>query len=183
MLVIVVAIFAPHLSIHDPYEMNFDSRLELPSKSHWLGTDNFGRDLWSRIALGTRVSAIIAILSVSVSAILGTLVGLYAGYKGGSTTRILFVHILRNIWGPPLVFGTLSLGTAILTETALSFLGFGASPPTPTWGWIMAYGLRYIQTVPWFSIVPGLAIMITVLGFNLLGDGLQEYLDPKNHTL
>ena len=256
MLVILVAIFAPHLAIHDPYEMNFDSRLELPSKSHWLGTDNFGRDLWSRIALGTRVSAIIAILSVSVSAILGTLVGLYAGYKGGwfdlvimrivviflgfpvlilalalvaalgpgvknivialifvywgrftrivraetlsvkeneyviaartsgaSTTRILFVHILRNIWGPPLVFGTLSLGTAILTETALSFLGFGASPPTPTWGWIMAYGLRYIQTVPWFSIVPGLAIMITVLGFNLLGDGLQEYLDPKNHTL
>ena len=221
-----------------------------------MGTDNFGRDLWSRIALGTRVSAIIAILSVSVSAILGTLVGLYAGYKGGwfdlvimrivdiflgfpvlilalalvaalgpgvknivialifiywgrftrivraetlsakekeyvvaartsgaSTTRILFVHILRNIWGPPLVFGTLSLGTAILTESALSFLGFGASPPTPTWGWIMAYGLRYIQTVPWFPIVPGLAIMITVLGFNLLGDGLQDYLDPKNRTL
>ena len=256
LLVILVAIFAPYLSIHDPYEMNFDRRLELPSTSYWMGTDNFGRDLWSRIALGTRVSAIIAILSVSVSAILGTLVGLYAGYKGGwfdlvimrivdiflgfpvlilalalvaalgpgvknivialifiywgrftrivraetlsakeneyvvaartsgaSTARILFVHILRNIWGPPLVFGTLSLGTAILTESALSFLGFGASPPTPTWGWIMAYGLRYIQTVPWFPIVPGLAIMITVLGFNLLGDGLQDYLDPKNRTL
>lgn len=256
LLVIVVAIFAPYLSIHDPYEMNFDRRLEMPSKSHWLGTDNFGRDLWSRIALGSRVSALIAILSVSASAILGTLAGLYAGYKGGwfdliimrivdiflgfpvlilslalvaalgpgeinivialifvywgrftrivrgetlsakesdyvvaartlgaSTTRILFVHILRNIWGPPVVFGTLSLGTAILTESALSFLGFGASPPTPTWGWIMAYGLRYIQTVPWFPIVPGLAIMITVLGFNLFGDGLQDYLDPKNRTL
>ena len=229
---------------------------ESPNRTHWLGTDNFGRDLWSRIALGSRVSALIAILSVSASAILGTLAGLYAGYKGGwfdliimrivdiflgfpvlilslalvaalgpgeinivialifvywgrftrivrgetlsakesdyvvaartlgaSTTRILFVHILRNIWGPPVVFGTLSLGTAILTESALSFLGFGASPPTPTWGWIMAYGLRYIQTVPWFPIVPGLAIMITVLGFNLFGDGLQDYLDPKNRTL
>jgi peptide/nickel transport system permease protein len=256
LLVIAVSIFAPFLSFHDPYEMNFDKRLELPSKSHWLGTDNFGRDLWSRIAYGTRVSALIAILSVSASAILGTLAGLYAGYKGGwfdlvimrivdiflgfpvvilalalvaalgpgvknivislifvywgrftrivrgetlsakeneyvvsartlgaSTARILLVHILRNIWGPAVVFATLSLGTAILTESALSFLGFGASPPTPTWGWIMAYGLRYIRSDPWFSIAPGLAIMITVLGFNLFGDGLRDYLDPKHRTL
>jgi peptide/nickel transport system permease protein len=256
LLVILVSIFAPFLSLHDPYQMNFEKRLELPSKSHWLGTDNFGRDLWSRIAYGTRVSALIAILSVSASAILGTLAGLYAGYKGGwfdlvimrivdiflgfpvvilalalvaalgpgvknivislifvywgrftrivrgetlsakeneyvvsarvlgaSTTRILLVHILRNIWGPAVVFATLSLGTAILTESALSFLGFGASPPTPTWGWIMAYGLRYIRTDPWFSIAPGLAIMITVLGFNLFGDGLRDYLDPKQRTL
>ena len=256
LLVIAVSVFAPFLSFHDPYEMNFEKRLELPSKSHWLGTDNFGRDLWARIAYGTRVSALIAILSVSVSAILGTLAGLYAGYKGGwfdlivmrivdiflgfpvvilalalvaamgpgiknivislifvywgrftriaraetlsvkeneyvvsartlgaSTSRILLVHILRNIWGPPVVFATLSLGTAILTESALSFLGFGASPPTPTWGWIMAYGLRYIRKDPWFSIAPGLAIMITVLGFNLFGDGLRDYLDPKHRTL
>jgi peptide/nickel transport system permease protein len=244
------------MSAHDPYEMNFERRLQPPTKLNRLGTDNFGRDLWARIALGTRVSALIAVLSVSASAVLGILAGLYAGYKGGwfdlilmrivdiflgfpvvilalalvaamgpgiknivialifvywgrftriaraetlavreseyvmaarvrgaSTTRVLFVHILRNIWGPPVVFATLSLGTAILTESALSFLGLGASPPTPTWGWIMAYGLRYIRTDPWFSMVPGLAIMITVLGFNLLGDGLRDYLDPKNRTL
>ncbi len=256
LLVIGITIFAPFLSRHDPYEMNFDKRLEPPSKSHWLGTDNFGRDLWTRIAYGTRVSALIAILSVSASAILGTLAGLYAGYKGGwfdlvimrivdiflgfpvvilalalvaamgpgvknivislifvywgrftriaraetlsakeneyvvsartlgaSTARILLVHILRTIWGPSVVFATLSLGTAILTESALSFLGFGAAPPTPTWGWIMAYGLRYIRSDPWFSIAPGLAIMITVLAFNLFGDGLRDYLDPKHRTL
>lgn len=256
LLVLFVSLFAPFLSVHDPFEMNFERRLEPPSKDHWLGTDNFGRDLWSRIAYGTRVSALIAILSVSCSAVLGTFVGLYAGYKGGwfdlvimrivdiflgfpviilalalvaalgpgiknivislifvywgrftrivrgetlsakeneyvmaartrgaSTARILFVHVLRNIWGPAVVFATLSLGTAILTESALSFLGFGAAPPTPTWGWIMAYGLRYLRTDPWFSIVPGLAIMITVLGFNLLGDGLRDYLDPRHRTL
>ena len=98
---------------------------------------------------------------------------------GASNARILFREILPNVYGPVIVLATLGLGTAIIAESGLSFLGFGVEPPTPTWGWTLAYGTRYLRAAPWLSTVAGLAIMITVLGFNLFGDGLRDYLDPR----
>jgi peptide/nickel transport system permease protein len=99
---------------------------------------------------------------------------------GASHARILFREILPNAFGPIIVLASLGLGTAVIAESALSFLGFGLPPPTPTWGWTLAYGTRFIRDQPWLSIVSGATIMITVLGFNLLGDGLRDALDPKH---
>lgn len=250
--VFIIAALAPWMSAHDPFDMDMRARLEGPSRAHWLGTDNFGRDLWSRMAYGSRVSVIIALISVSLSATIGTFVGLCAGYFGGvfdmivmrivdivlgfpviilalslvaalgpgpinvaialvfvfwgqyarvvrsvalaekqqmyveaaraigaSTLRILYQHVFRNTWAPVLVLVTLGMGTAILAESALSFLGFGVQPPSPTWGWTLSYGMRFMRDDFWLSVVPGLAIMITVLGFNLFGDGLRNFLDPR----
>jgi peptide/nickel transport system permease protein len=98
---------------------------------------------------------------------------------GASPARILFREVLPNAFGPIIVLASLGLGTAIISESALSFLGFGLPPPTPTWGWTLAYGTRFIRDEPWLSIISGATIMITVLGFNLLGDGLRDILDPR----
>ena len=98
---------------------------------------------------------------------------------GATDARILFRHILPNSLGPIIVLTTLGIGTAIVAESGLSFLGFGVQPPAPTWGWTLAYGMRFLRTDPWLSTVAGLAIMLTVLGFNLLGDGLRDLLDPR----
>ena len=246
------AVAAPLLATHGVEQMDMRNRFAGPSLVHWLGTDNFGRDLWTRLIFGARVSLSIALIPVFVAATLGTLVGLIAGYFGGwvdlilmrvtdmflgfpalilvlaivavlgpgivnislalivvfwteyarvvrsstlvlreqayvlaaraigaSHFRILFKEILPNAWGPVLVLATLGLGTAILAESALSFLGFGVPPPQPTWGWTLAYGTRFMRSEPWLAIISGLAIMVTVLGFNLLGDGLRDLLDPK----
>ena len=251
--IVVVAVFAPFVAPQDPYEMNMRQRLDGPSRKHWLGTDNFGRDLWARMTYGARFSVLIATISVAISAGVGTSVGLVAGYYGGwidlltmrivdvvlgfpililalalvaalgagaksiiialifvfwgqyarvvrsvvlvererayveaaraigtPSLQILYRHILRNSWGSVVVLASLGMGTAILTETALSFLGFGALPPKPTWGWTLAYGMRYLRDAPVLSLVPGIAIMLTVLGFNLLGDGLRNFLDPRS---
>jgi peptide/nickel transport system permease protein len=250
--IVLAAVFAPLLATHGVEQMDMRQRFAGPSVSHWLGTDNFGRDLWTRMIFGARISLSIALLSVGVAATIGSIVGLIAGYFGGwidlllmrvtdiflgfpalilalaivavlgpgvvnvslalivvfwteyarvvrattlvlreqayvsaaqalgaSNTRILFREILPNAAGPIIVLGTLGLGTAILSESALSFLGFGVPPPQPTWGWTLAYGTRFIRGEPWLSIVAGLAIMLTVLGFNLLGDGLRDILDPR----
>jgi peptide/nickel transport system permease protein len=104
---------------------------------------------------------------------------LAAKAAGASHLRILLKEILPNAWGPVLVLATLGLGNAILTESALSFLGFGVPPPQPTWGWTLAYGTRFMRSEPWLAIISGMAIMVTVLGFNLLGDGLRDLFDPK----
>lgn len=98
---------------------------------------------------------------------------------GARPSRILFKEILPNALGPIIVLASLGLGTAIIAESALSFLGFGLPPPTPTWGWTLAYGTKFIRDEPWLSIISGATIMITVLGFNLLGDGLRDVLDPR----
>ena len=250
--ILFAAIAAPLIATHGVDQMDMRNRFAGPSLAHWLGTDNFGRDLWTRLIFGARVSLLIALIPVFVAATFGTLVGIIAGYFGGwvdlilmrvadvflgfpalilvlaivavlgpgilnvslalvvvfwtdyarvvrsstlvlreqayvlaaravgaSHLRILFKEILPNAWGPVLVLATLGLGNAILTESALSFLGFGVPPPQPTWGWTLAYGTRFMRSEPWLAIISGLAIMVTVLGFNLLGDGLRDLLDPK----
>jgi peptide/nickel transport system permease protein len=250
--IVSAALFAPVLATHGVEQMDMRNRFAGPSLGHLLGTDNFGRDLWSRMIFGARISLSIALLAVSVAAVLGSTVGLVAGYFGGwidlvlmritdiflgfpaiilalaivavlgpgvinvsialivvhwteyarvvrattlvlreqayvsaakalgaSHRRIIFREILPNALGPIIVLATLGLGTAILSESALSFLGFGVPPPQPTWGWTLAYGTRFMRAEPWLAIVAGLAIMVTVLGFNLLGDGLRDILDPR----
>ncbi len=252
---ILLALFAPYLSNGDVDQMDMANRFSGPTAAHWLGTDNFGRDLWSRMIYGARISLTIAVGAVAVSMVIGTTVGLVAGYFGGwidlalmrvadvflgfpalilalalvavlgpgmsnvavalvavfwaefarivraatlslreqtyvlaarsigaSHSRIIFREILPNALGPVIVLATLFFGVAIIAESALSFLGFGVPPPTPTWGWTLAYGTRFLRNAPWLSTVSGLAIMITVLGFNLLGDGLRDLLDPRALT-
>lgn len=250
--IIFCAVFAPFVATHGVEQMDMINRFAWPTPGHILGTDNFGRDLWSRLVYGARVSLSIAIISVACAAVVGTIVGLVSGYFGGwvdqllmritdiflgfpplvlalaivavmgpgianisfaiiivtwteyarvvrATTlvlreqnyvqaaralganpvRILFREVLPNAFGPIIVLASLGLGTAIISESALSFLGFGLPPPTPTWGWTLAYGTRFIRDEPWLSIISGATIMITVLGFNLLGDGLRDILDPR----
>ncbi len=250
--ILLFVVLGPIVSGYEVEQMDMGNRLKLPSSTHWLGTDNFGRDLWTRMAVGARVSMVIAIFSVAIAVVVGATVGLISGYFGGwldlvvmrivdiflgfppivlalaivaalgpgvlnltlslaavfwteyarvvrsvtlaqreadyvasavalgaSNTRILFKEILPNVVGPVIVLATLGLGTAIIAESGLSFLGFGVQPPTPTWGWTLAYGTRYLRVAPWLSTVAGLAIMISVLGFNLFGDGLRDYLDPR----
>lgn len=250
--ILLFALLGPALSGYTVEGMDMRSRFSTPSAEHWLGTDNFGRDLWTRMSVGARVSVSIAIMSVGLAVLVGATVGLVCGYLGGwvdlvvmrvvdvflgfppivlalaivaalgpgvlnltislaavfwteyarvvrsvtlaqremdyvtaavalgaSSSRIVFLEILPNAIGPVIVLATLGLGTAIIAESGLSFLGFGVEPPTPTWGWTLAYGTRYLRSDPWLSTVAGLAIMVTVLGFNLFGDGLRDILDPR----
>jgi peptide/nickel transport system permease protein len=251
--IVLAALTAPWIATHDIEQMDMANRFAWPSAQHWLGSDNFGRDLWSRLVFGARISLTIALLSVGLAAAIGTAVGLISGYFGGwvdqvlmrvtdvflgfpalilalaviavlgpgqlnvvaalaivfwteyarvvrattltlrerefvqaarvlgiSPLRIVFVEILPNAAGPVIVLATLGLGTAIVAESALSFLGFGVPPPQPTWGWALAYGTKFMRNDPWLAVVSGLAIMVTVLGFNLLGDGLRDALDPRH---
>ncbi|MCW5720989.1 MAG: ABC transporter permease [Devosia sp.] len=249
----VIAILAPALATHGVEQMDMANRLQGPSAAHWLGTDNFGRDLWTRLAYGAQLSLGVSALAVSLSVLLGTTIGLVAGYFGGwvdmvlmritdiflgfpalilamavvavigpgtpnlvaamvlvfwteyarvirattlslrsrayvdaaltggaSHLKILFREILPNAQGPIIVLATLGFGTAIITESALSFLGFGVRPPAPTWGGTLAYGTRFLSQSPWLSFASGLTIMLACLGFNLLGDGLRDMLDPRS---
>jgi peptide/nickel transport system permease protein len=250
--IVLLALLAPVIATHDVEQMDMANRFAWPSWQHWLGSDNFGRDVWSRLIFGARISLTIALASVGLSAAIGTAVGLASGYLGGwvdhllmrvtdvflgfpalvlalaviamlgpgemnvvaalacvfwteyarvvrasalvlrereyvaaarligvSGTKIALVEILPNAAGPVIVLATLGLGTAVIAESALSFLGFGVPPPQPTWGWALAFGTKFMRNDPWLSIVSGFAIMVTVLGFNLLGDGLRDYLDPR----
>ena len=235
--------------------MDMARRLAPPSAAHWLGTDNFGRDLGTRLAYGAAISLSIALSATFAAAVLGTIIGLICGYAGGwldlvlmrvvdiflgfpslilamalvavlgpgalnlaialaavfwtqyarvvraatlsegardyiaaaqaigaHPLRVLLRHLLPNIAGPIIVLATLGVGIPIVSESGLSFLGVGVQPPTPTWGWTLAYGLRYLRSNPWMSTASGLTIMITVTAFNLLGDGLRDLFDPRALT-
>lgn len=248
----LIAIFVPLLTSYEPTEQNLPLRLQAPSKVHFFGTDDLGRDVFSRIVYGTRVSLTVGFVAAGITVFVGTIIGLIAGYFSGkidyflmrlvdimlcfptfflvlmviaflepniynvmivigltswpglarlirgeclsirerefiyaarglglSTWRILFVHILPNVVAPILISATLNVGGAILVESALSFLGLGVQPPTPSWGNILTSGKDYIYLAWWLSLFPGLAILITVLAYNLLGEGLRDVFDPR----
>ncbi|WP_423809566.1 ABC transporter permease [Piscibacillus halophilus] len=249
---VLLAIFAPLLTSYAPDTQNLSAR-ELPigSEGHWLGTDNHGRDMWSRIVYGARISILVGIGSVGLGLLGGVVLGLLSGYYrkldgiimrlmdllfafpgillamliiailgtslvnvviaisiwsipncarivrgsvlstkkeeyilaqrslGSSDRRIMFKHILPNITAPIIVFATMRMATAILSTSALSYLGLGAQPPTPEWGAMIAAGQDYMWTSPHMTIVPGIAIMLVVFAFNVVGDGLRDALDPN----
>ncbi len=248
----VVAVFAPLIAPFSPNQQDILHRLEPPSHKHPLGTDDLGRDLFSRVIYGTRVSLLVGFVAIGIAIIIGSFLGLLSGYFGGwldavimrfvdimlcfptfflilmviaflepniwtvmavigltgwpgltrlvrgeclsvrerefvqaakvlglSNIRVMFVHLLPNVMAPILVTATLGIGGAILTESALSFLGLGVQPPTPSWGNILTAGKDYITIAWWLSLYPGLAILITVLAYNLLGEGLRDVLDPR----
>lgn len=246
------AVFAPLIAPFDPTEINVDAILHPPSSQYLLGTDNLGRDVFSRLIYGARVSLWVGFVAVGISLSIGIVLGLIAGYFGrfvdevimrfvdvmlcfpsfflilaviaflepsltnimivigltswmgvarlvraetltlrerefvqaarlcgAGTRRILFVHILPNALPPVLVSATLGIAAAILTESALSFLGLGVQPPTPSWGNILMEGKDVMGIAPWLSIFPGMSILITVLGYNLLGESIRDILDPR----
>src|SRR5438128_4613355 len=248
----ICAVLAPIVAPYDPLAQALGSRLEPPSPEHWLGTDQLGRDIASRLLYGARISLVIGIVVVALAGIFGTLVGLVAGYAGGlvdetlmrvtevflafpplilamaiagalgpsltnaiiaiaavtwavyarlargqilslrhrefveaaraigaSRGRILALHLLPNAIAPLVVQASFDMGSAIVSAAGLSFIGFGAQPPTPEWGVMISEGRNFISTEPWLSLFPGLAILLAVGAFNLLGDGLRDAFDPR----
>ena len=246
------ALFAPLLAPYDPLLQELGTRLQPPSPQHWLGTDSLGRDIASRILYGARISLIVGVVVVASAGVVGTAIGLVAGYAGGlvddalmrltevflafpalilamaiagalgpsltnaiiaiaavtwavyarlvrgqilslrrrefveaaramgaSRTRIVLRHLLPNALAPLMVQASFDLGSSIIAAAGLSFIGFGAQPPTPEWGVMISEGRNYISTQPWLSLFPGLAILLAVGSINLLGDGLRDAFDPR----
>ena len=223
---IFLAFFGSKIVPYGINEYDYNAILQGPSMKHLFGTDEFGRDLFSRIVCGTRISLAVGFGAVTVGAVCGTILGLLAGYYGGwidsiimricdvlfavfstptfarlvrsktlslknsvfvlaarnigvSDARILFHHILPGAIPDIIVQYSMSFGSSILTASSLSFLGMGAQPPTPEWGLLLSNGRNYMASAMYVTIFPGLAIFLTVLSFNLLGDGLRDALDPK----
>jgi peptide/nickel transport system permease protein len=251
-IVILVAITADLITPQGINEQDLRKGFFPPSSEFWLGTDEFGRDLFSRIIHGSRISLQVGIIATGISAVIGIILGMIAGYVGGrvdsiiqgmidiswafptvllalfliaiigpgltnlmiavgisywggfarvvrgqvlslkewefvtaarsvgaSDLRIMFKYILPNLLPPVIVMSTLMMADAILIESTLSFLGMGAQPPIPSWGSILSSGRAHMRRALWVTVYPGIAIMLTVLGFNLLGDGLRDALDPR----
>jgi len=251
-LFLLAALTAPIISPADPFEQDLYHRLEPPSAEHLFGTDDFGRDILSRVIHGARISLRIGLAAMGIALVLGTAIGLAAGYFGGALDQVLMrlmdlflafptillaigivailgpglenamiavglvavptyarlvrastlsirekdyvqavralgaghgrvicFAILPNCMAPLTVQATLGLATAILDAAGLSFLGLGAQPPAPEWGAMLSSGRELILSAPWVLTFPGLAILLTVLALNLMGDGLRDTLDPK----
>jgi ABC-type dipeptide/oligopeptide/nickel transport system permease subunit len=252
MIMVLVAVFAPLLAPHDPYQQKLTHSLQQPSSEHPLGTDLLGRDVLSRIIYGTRVSLMVGIVVVFIAGAVGMTIGLLSGYFGGvldallmrimdamiavpmivlalafgallgggivnviialglaivpayarlmrgqvlsvknsdyvmaamltgvGNLRNMLVHVLPNCISPLIVLITMNLGLAILAEAGLSFLGLGITPPEASWGSMVNDGYRYLLTNPLLSIAPGVAILVVVLSFNVVGDALRDALDPR----
>jgi len=246
------ALFAPLLAPYDPLFQDLGIRLTPPSPEHWLGTDSLGRDILSRILYGARISLLVGVVVVVSAGLVGTAIGLVAGYVGGfvdealmrltevflafpalilamaiagalgpsltnaiiaiaavtwavyarltrgqilslrrrefveaaramgaTQMRIVVRHLLPNALAPLMIQASFDLGSSIIAAAGLSFIGFGAQPPTPEWGVMISEGRNYISTQPWLSLFPGLAILLAVGSFNLLGDGLRDAFDPR----
>jgi peptide/nickel transport system permease protein len=252
LLLLLLGLAAP-LIAGDPTAQELSQRLQAPSSQHWFGTDQLGRDVWSRVMYGIAISLRIGLFVTALSLLLGVTVGLAAGVLGklwdnvlmritdiffafpglilamaisaalgpslnnvvlavalvnwpnyarlvrgqvlalrerefveaaralgANQGRIAIFHLLPNVLTPLFIQASFDVGQAILTAAGLSFIGFGAQPPTPEWGAMVSETRTFISNAPWASSAPALAILITVLGFNLLGDGLRDALDPKN---
>ncbi|WP_336023589.1 ABC transporter permease [Halobellus salinisoli] len=249
---ILVAVFAPFIAPYGMNETSIEDRTEAPSVEHPFGTDDLGRDIFSRVVLGSRISLYVGFGAISGALLVGAVVGVISGYAGGLTdevimrvmdaamafppvllaltllvvlgpelvnviialafvytpyiarvsrsaalaerneayvesavargesdTRIVFSEVFPNCTAPILVQGSLNVSFAILAEASLSFLGLGAQPPRPSWGLMINTGRGFMETAPWMLLFPALAIGIAVVGFNMLGDGLRDVLDPK----
>jgi peptide/nickel transport system permease protein len=247
-----VAVLAPLISPYNPDIIDTGNILAAPSPAHLLGTDELGRDVFSRMIFSSRISLSIGFVAVGIATVIGVIIGAIAGYKGGwvdsvlmrfvdimlcfptiflilaliavlgpsiwiimviigvtswmgvarlvraefltlkerdfvmasravgaSDLRIIFRHVLPNAIAPVMVSAVLGIGGAILIESSLSFLGLGVQPPTPSWGNMLTSGKDNIEIAWWLSLFPGLAILVTILGYNLLGEGLQDALNPR----
>ncbi|ARP94365.1 ABC transporter permease [Bordetella genomosp. 13] len=252
LLFVLMALLAPWLATHDPFQTSFMTIRKAPSASFWLGTDELGRDIYTRLLYGARASLMAGLVSVVIALIVGVPFGLAAGYFGGwtdsvisrcteallaipflilaialaaflgpslvnamvaigvsaapkfiritrgqvlavknedyvqsaralgaSDLRIIGRHVLPNVMPPLIVQATITIATAIIAEASLSFLGLGLQPPNPSWGSMLNTAKNFMTQAPWMSIFPGSAIFLAVLGFNLLGDGLRDALDPR----
>jgi peptide/nickel transport system permease protein len=250
-ILVVLAIFAPYVTPYDPYEIDLNNRFSKPSLNHWFGTDMFGRDLFTRVIYGARISLAIGLIPSLIAVSIGAILGVVSGYIGGrlgywvmrmadvvmafpslllaivvmytlgATLFNLFIalsvvgwagaarvvrsqalsirekefieaakaigvkdikimarHVFPNCLPSLMVLFTMNIPDAILSEASLSFLGVGAQPPTPSWGLLVSNGKEFLFSAPWVAILPGVAIFITVLAFNFIGDGLRDAIDP-----
>lgn len=255
-IVILAAIFAPFIAPYDPVKLNLPERLKPPTEAHWMGTDHLGRDIFSRVIYGARISLEVGVVSIALGSVVGLLVGAAAGFLGGRLDSILMSimdaiyafpaillalalvaafgpglvtvmtaiaivripifartvrssvlaerekqyveaarsvgqsefwvlarHILPNAATPMIVVTTTYFASAIVVEASLSFLGLGVPPPAASWGVMLNDGRKYMEAMPHVVVFPGLAISLTVLGFNMLGDGLRDLLDPRLRNL
>ena len=255
-VVVLAAIFGPALAPYDPVAINLGDRFQPPSREHLMGADHLGRDIFTRVLYGARISIQVGIVSVALGTLVGLILGALAGYVGGRFDtmtmalmdaiyafpaillalvlvavfkpglvtvmtaiaivripifartvrgsvlaerekeyvdasrsvgqrghRLITKHILPNITAPLIVVTTTYFATAIVVEASLSFLGLGVPPPAASWGTMLNDGRKYMESAPHLVIFPGLAISLAVLGFNLLGDGLRDVLDPRLKNL
>jgi len=258
---VLSAVLADRIAPYSPTKQKIIESLQPPSAAHWLGTDELGRDIFSRVVYGGRVSLQVGVVSVGLAVLAGTTLGLMAGYwsnspveqlimrtmdgvlsfpalvlalaivgmlgpskagefpkaiwaigivgipayarlthgqvlsvrereyvmaartMGASDRRIMLLHILPNVTAPLIVQASLGIAGAILTEAGLSFLGLGVQPPTPSWGSMLNAGRGYLEIDPWLMFGPGMAIFLTVLGFNFLGDAIRDVFDPSLRNL
>lgn len=252
LVLLLVGLFAPFIITHNPDAIELKAKLKPPSTEHYFGTDDLGRDIFSRTVIGARLSLVMGLVVVLIAGVVGSFVGVVGGYLGGTvdqiimrsadaflafpslilamalaaamgpgvssaviaiavTTwpqyarlvrsvvlvireteyvlaaralgvrplRIIFVYIIPNSFAPILVRATLDLGVVILLVAGLSFIGFGVQPPTAEWGAMVSTGRNFMVTHWWVATIPGLAILLSVTGFNLFGDGLRDWLDPR----
>ena len=251
-LIVVLAVGAGVFAPYDPFEQNYSAALQWPSSAHLFGTDEFGRDIFSRVLYGARISLMVGVVSVAIACIFGSLLGASAGYfagpydavvmrcmdvllaipslllnisiisalgsgvfnmmlavgisniprycrimrasvlqiknmeyvdaartAGASDIRIILQHIIPNCLAPIIVQATLSVGSAIIACAGLSFIGVGIAAPTPEWGAMLSNGRDFLRGYSYITLFPGIAIMVTVLALNLMGDGLRDAFDPK----